>query len=44
MGKMKFSFLVLKIRQVHRLRGFYGLLDIEVFEEQHRIGTVHFAG
>jgi lactoylglutathione lyase len=36
--------LVLKTRQVEQLRSFYHTLGIELTEEQHGIGPVHFAG
>jgi predicted enzyme related to lactoylglutathione lyase len=38
------SLLVLKTRQVDRLRSFYNALGIELAEEQHGKGPVHYAG
>jgi lactoylglutathione lyase len=44
MWNAKFSLVVLKTRQVERVRRFYGSLGIELTEEQHSKGPVHFAG
>jgi hypothetical protein len=44
MGKVALSLVVLKTRQVDRLRRFYGALGIEFFEEQHGKGPIHYAG
>src|SRR5271170_5304317 len=44
MGKLTFSLVVLKTRQVEGLCKFYGLLGIEFSEEQHGKGPVHFSG
>lgn len=44
MGNVKLSLIVLKTRQVDSLRSFYGALGIELAEEQHGKGPVHFAG
>jgi len=38
------TLLVLKTRQVEQLRLFYQALGIELAEEQHGKGPVHFAG
>jgi predicted enzyme related to lactoylglutathione lyase len=38
------SLVVLKTRQVDALRKFYDALGIELTEEQHGKGPVHFAG
>jgi len=44
MGKVMLSLVVLKTRQVVALRRFYGTLGIELTEEKHGKGPVHFAG
>jgi len=44
MGNVTLSLVVLKTRQVDALRRFYGSLGIELAEEQHGKGPVHFAG
>ena len=44
MGNVMLSLVVLKTRQVDALRKFYGSLGIELAEEQHGKGPVHFAG
>lgn len=44
MGNVMLSLVVLKTRQVDALRRFYGSLGIELVEEQHGKGPVHFAG
>jgi lactoylglutathione lyase len=38
------SLIVLKTRQVDNLRRFYGSLGIELVEEQHGKGTIHYSG
>jgi predicted enzyme related to lactoylglutathione lyase len=38
------TLLVLKTRQVERLRTFYNALGIELAEEQHGKGPIHYAG
>jgi hypothetical protein len=44
MGNATLSLVVLKTRQVDKLRRFYNSLGIELTEEQHGKGPVHFAG
>ncbi len=44
MGNVALSLLVLKTRQVDSLRRFYNLLGIELTEEQHGKGPLHYAG
>jgi hypothetical protein len=44
MGTVTLSLLVLKTQQVDSLRLFYHSLGIELAEEQHGKGPVHFAG
>jgi catechol 2,3-dioxygenase-like lactoylglutathione lyase family enzyme len=44
MENVTLSLVVLKTRQVDALRGFYGSLGIELAQEQHGKGPVHFAG
>ena len=44
MGSVTLSLVVLKTRQVDSLRRFYGSLGIELAEEQHGKGPVHYAG
>jgi hypothetical protein len=44
MGNAMLSLVVLKTRQVDVVRRFYGSLGIELAEEQHGKGPVHFAG
>ena len=44
MGNVALSLCVLKTRQVNSLRRFYGSLGIELAEEQHGKGPVHYAG
>lgn len=44
MANVSLSLLVLKTRQVERLRQFYHALGIDFNEEQHGKGPVHFAG
>lgn len=44
MTEVSLTLLVLKTRRVEQLRGFYQTLGIELTEEQHGKGPVHFAG
>jgi lactoylglutathione lyase len=44
MGNVTLSLVVLKTRQIDALRSFYGSLGIEMAQEQHGKGPVHFAG
>ena len=44
MADVSLSLLVLKTRQVEKLRAFYGALGIDLAEEQHGKGPVHYAG
>lgn len=44
MGKVTLSLVVLKTRQVDSLRKFYGTLGIELIEEKHGKGPVHYSG
>jgi hypothetical protein len=44
MGNVTLSLVVLKTRQTEALRKFYGSLGIELAEEQHGKGPVHYAG
>jgi lactoylglutathione lyase len=44
MAGASLSLLVLKTRQVDQLRWFYSALGIELNEEQHGKGPVHYAG
>lgn len=44
MADLSLTLLVLKTRQVEQLRIFYQALGIELAEEQHGKGPVHFAG
>lgn len=44
MAGVSLMLLVLKTRQVDRLRAFYQALGIELVEEQHADGPVHYAG
>jgi lactoylglutathione lyase len=44
MRNVTLSLVVLKTRQVDALRRFYSTLGIELAEEQHGKGPVHFAG
>jgi len=44
MADVSFTLLVLKTRQVEQLRLFYQTPGIELAEEQHGKGPVHFAG
>lgn len=44
MARVSLSLLVLKARQVPKLRAFYGTLGIEWTEEQHGSGPVHYSG
>jgi lactoylglutathione lyase len=44
MADVSLTLLVLKTRQVEQLRLFYQTLGIELAEEQHGKGPIHFAG
>jgi hypothetical protein len=44
MPGLSLSLLVLKTRQVERLRAFYGAIGIDLTEEQHGKGPIHNAG
>jgi catechol 2,3-dioxygenase-like lactoylglutathione lyase family enzyme len=44
MANVSLTLLVLKTRQVEQVRLFYQSLGIELAEEQHEKGPVHFAG
>lgn len=44
MSDVAFSLLVLKTRQVEKLRAFYETLGIQLAEERHGRGSVHLAG
>ncbi len=44
MAGVSLKLLVLKTRQVDRLRSFYQALGIDLTEEKHGAGPVHFAG
>ena len=44
MADVSLTLLVLKTRRVEQLRAFYQLLGIEMAEEKHGKGPVHFAG
>ena len=44
MAEVSRTLLVLKTRQVEQLRLFYQTLGIELVEERHGKGPVHFAG
>jgi hypothetical protein len=44
MAGVSLTLLVLKTRQIEQLRRFYQSLGIELVEEQHGNGPVHFAG
>ena len=44
MADVSLTLLVLRTRQVKQLRLFYRTLGIELAEEQHGKGPVHFAG
>ena len=43
-ASVSLSLLVLKTRQVESLRRFYSVLGVELAEEQHGKGPVHYAG
>jgi hypothetical protein len=43
MGKVTLSLIVLKTRQLDRLRKFYASLGINLVEEKHGKGPVHYA-
>lgn len=44
MGNVTLLLVVLKTRQVDALQKFYGSLGIELAQEQHGKGPIHFAG
>ena len=44
MADVSLTLLVLKTRQVEQLRAFYQTLGVDLAEEQHGKGPVHFAG
>ena len=44
MADVSLTLLVLKTRQVEQLRLFYRTVGIELVEEKHGTGPVHFAG
>ena len=44
MPEISLTLLVLKTPQVDRLRMFYATLGIELNEEQHEKGPIHYAG
>lgn len=44
MGNVMFSLVVLKTQRVVAMQKFYSALGIELVEEQHGKGPVHFAG
>jgi hypothetical protein len=44
MSDLSLSLLVLKTRQIEKMRAFYGALGIDLAEEQHGKGPVHYAG
>lgn len=44
MGDLSLSLLVLKTRQIEKMRAFYQALGVDLAEEQHGKGPVHFAG
>lgn len=44
MSNVSLSLLVLKTRQLDNLRRFYGCLGIDLLQEQHARGPVHYAG
>lgn len=44
MADLSLTLLVLKTHQVEPLRFFFHTLGIELFEERHGTGPVHFAG
>jgi hypothetical protein len=44
MTDLSLSLLVLKTRQMEKMRAFYGALGIDLAEEQHGKGPVHYAG
>jgi lactoylglutathione lyase len=44
MPGVSLSLLVLKTRQMDRLRAFYGSLGVQFLEERHGNGPVHYAG
>jgi predicted enzyme related to lactoylglutathione lyase len=44
MADVSLTLLVLKTRQVEQLRRFYQMLGIELTEEKHGKGPIHYAG
>ncbi len=44
MSDITLTLLVLRTRQVEQLRAFYQTLGVDLVEEQHGKGSVHFAG
>jgi catechol-2,3-dioxygenase len=44
MADVSLSLVVLKTRQVENLRAFYRALGIDLAEEQHGKGPIHYAG
>jgi lactoylglutathione lyase len=44
MPNVKLTLLVLKTRQIEALKAFYGSLGIELIEEQHGKGPIHYSG
>jgi lactoylglutathione lyase len=44
MADVSLTLLVLKTRQVEQLRAFYETLGVDLVEEQHGKGPVHFVG
>jgi hypothetical protein len=44
MAHVSLTLLVLKTRQVEQLRLFYQTLGVELVQEQHGKGPVHYAG
>jgi predicted enzyme related to lactoylglutathione lyase len=44
LSTVSLSLLVLKTRQIQRMRAFYAALGISLTEEQHGKGPVHYAG
>ena len=44
MGSVELKLLVLKTRQVDKLRAFYQTLGVDLLEERHGKGPLHYAG
>jgi predicted enzyme related to lactoylglutathione lyase len=44
MAAVKLNLIVLKTRQVEQVRTFYQVLGLDLTEEQHGKGPIHFAG